>query len=632
MPTDQSEASHPLRQDEVRLRRRLRGRIYITAGFAVAALLGLMMQIANLQIVQHSHYATLSKENRIRVRPVPPSRGLIRDRNGAVLARNLLVFSLEIVPEEVGGIEDTLTRLRELLPIGEQEVRKFRREMQHRAAFERIALATRLTDREIAVFSVNRHRFPGVDVYPRSVREYPYGEALAHLVGYVGRIDSLEHRRLAADPDYRGARYIGKTGVEHEWEAALHGYAGMEHVEVDAKGRTVRLVESTEPVPGSDLYLNIDVDLQLLAHSLLADRAGAIVALDPRQGEVLAFASSPAFDPNLFAQGMSASEFARLNSARDRPLFNRALHGQYSPGSVVKPFIGLAGLEQARNFSRGMVMCAGSYRFPGSDYEFRDWKKGGHGLVDLEGAIAESCDVYFYLLADQLGIARIHRAMTAFGFGRPTGVDLPREASGLIPSRAWKRATHHRRWTRGETVITGIGQGYMLATPLQLAAGAAALAGRGVRYRPRAVGRVAAPGGDDVVPAEKLPPVIVPRARYWRRILDGMESVVHGPRGSARRVGHGLRYRMAGKTGTVQVVSKPRDEKEEAKEVPWEQRDHALFVGFPPLETPRIAVAVVIEHGGSGGQTAAPIARAVIDRHLSGGTFTPGGRLALETR
>ena len=623
----------PLRRDAGREQRRHRLRIIVLAGLAGAGLLTLLLRAGYLQVVRYEHFTTLSHENRLRVRPIPPVRGLVRDRNGVVLARNFSVFSLEIVPEQTGGVNRTLARLGEILTIEEEDAEKFRRQMRDLPGFESIPLKTRLDEREVAVFSVNRHRFPGVDVHTRLVREYPFGEALAHVVGYVGRIDAEEWKRLRGDPHYRATRYIGKTGVEHSWERTLHGYAGIEQVEVDARGRVVRTIEATDPVPGAEVTIGLDVGLQLRAQAALSGQVGAIVAVDPRDGAVLALASAPSFDPNPLVHGIDRESYGKLIRARHRPMFNRALHGQYSPGSVAKIFLAFAGLDQSLDRALGRVWCGGSYRLPDADHEFRDWKAGGHGWVGLERGLAESCDVYFYELAHRLGISRMHDYLTRFGFGRRTGVDLPREASGLVPSREWKLASLGRPWTAGETIITGIGQGYMLSTPLQLASATAAVARRGIRLRPRAAIRIERGGVAEDLPTDRLPPVAAGEEAYWARVIDGMQRVLHSRAGTARRAGEGLAYRIAGKTGTSQVVSQAtRTSPDELESIPWELRDHALFAAFAPVEAPRIAVAVVVEHGGSGGRVAAPIARTLIDHHLHGGSGEPAQLIAAGAR
>ena len=624
---------HPLRRGAARERRRYRTRVIVGAGLAGAGLLALFLRAGYLQVVQNEHYTTLSHENRIRIRPVPPARGLVRDRSGVALARNFSVFSLEIVPEQTGGVDRTLRLLREVLAIDEAEEEKFRQQMRDLPGFESIPLKTRLDEREVAVFSVNRHRFPGVDIHTRLVREYPFGEALAHVVGYVGRINPAERRRLKGDPHYRATRYIGKTGVEHAWERTLHGYPGVEQVEVDARGRVVRTIDSTEPVPGADVTLGLDVRLQLQAFEALAGQVGAVVAVDPRDGALLAFASAPSFDPNPLVHGIDRASFAELSGARGRPMFNRALHGQYPPGSVAKVFLAFAGLDQSLDLALGRVLCLGNYRLPGTTYEYRDWRAGGHGRVGLERGLAESCDVYFYELAYKLGITRIHRYLSEFGFGAPTGVDLPREAPGLVPSREWKLAALGRPWTAGETILSGIGQGYLLSTPLQLATGTAVVARRGVRLRPRAAIRIERNGVAEDLPAQTLPPVTAGGGRHWARVIDGMEAVVHGGSGTARHIGEGLTYRIAGKTGTAQVVRQAtRMSPDELESIPWELRDHALFAAFAPSDDPRIAVAVVVEHGGSGSRTAAPVARAIIDHHLNGESGEPLGLVAVGAR
>ena len=624
---------HPLRRDAARDRRRYRTRVLVGAGVAGAGLLALFLRAGYLQVVQHEHYTTLSHENRIRIRPIPPARGLIRDRNGVVLARNFSVFSLEIVPEQTGGVDGTLERLREILTIDDAEEEKFRQQMGHLPGFESIPLKTRLDEREVAVFSVNRHRFPGVDIHTRLVREYPFGEALAHVVGYVGRINPAERHHLQGDLHYRATRYIGKTGVEHSWERTLHGYAGVEQVEVDARGRVVRTIDATVPIPGADVTIGLDLGLQLRAHAALAAEVGAIVAIDPRDGAVLAFVSAPSFDPNPLVHGIDRGSFAKLSGAPGRPMFNRALHGQYPPGSVAKIFLAFAGLDQYLDHALGRVWCGGRYRLPGTTYEYRDWRAGGHGRVGLERGLAESCDVYFYELAYKLGISRMHRYLTGFGFGEPTGVDLPREATGLVPSREWKLAALGRPWTAGETIISGIGQGYMLSTPLQIATATATIAGRGVRLRPRAAIRVERGEVAEELPVEHLTPVTANAETHWERIINGMEGVVHGRSGTARGIGKGLAYRIAGKTGTAQVVRQAtRTAPDDLESIPWERRDHALFAAFAPIDDPRIAVAVVVEHGGSGSRAAAPIARVIIDHHLHGAPPEPTSLIAARAR
>lgn len=610
---------HPLRQDQARARRRQDSRLRIAAALAALVLLGLFARIVYLQIVQYEHYRTLSRENRIQVRPLAPSRGFILDRNGEVLARNASVFSLEMIPEQVGDLEQMLARLRDILALSEEQESAFRQELKRRARFERVVLKPRLDEEEVAVFSVNRHRFPGVDIQARWVREYPGGEALAHLVGYVGRIDADEKRRLARDSNYRATRYIGKTGVERFRERELHGWIGSEQVEVDARGRAVRVIETTPARAGADVHLGIDAGLQRAAYAELAGESGAIVALDPRDGTVLALVSAPSFDPNLLLSGLDAGGYARLGNDPRRPLFNRALHGQYPPGSTIKMFLAFAGLGEELGLASGRIWCSGEFRLEGSSHVYRDWRKGGHGQVDLKRAITESCDVYFYRLALDLGIARMRRYLNAFGFGERTGVDLMGEKTGLVPSREWKQATKGEPWVPGETVIAGIGQGYMLATPLQLAAGTATLARRGIRVRPRVVARIARDGVERETPVEHPAPVAARHEGDWERIVGAMEETVHGRRGTARRIAPGLAYRVAGKTGTVQVVQQAtRTPPGGYRMIPRERRDHALFVAFAPVGDPRIALAVVVEHGGSGGEVAAPIARRLLDHYLGG--------------
>ncbi|ROR34688.1 penicillin-binding protein 2 [Inmirania thermothiophila] len=605
----------PLRdeQAEARLvRRRL-----LLAGAGMGALAGgLVARLAWLQVAQHERYRTLSRDNRVRLLPVPPTRGQVYDRRGRLLAENLPAYGLDLVPEQVPDLDGTLRRLGAVIPIGEDDLERFRRLLRRRRRFEPVPLRVGMDEREVAAFAVERHRFPGVDVQARLTRRYPFGALAAHAVGYVGRIGPGE---LAPEDEaaYAGTTHIGKTGVERVYEPLLHGAVGYRRVETNAEGRILRTLDETPPRGGRDLHLSLDIELQRAAVEALGEEAGAVVALDPRSGEVLALASTPAFDPNPFVEGIPARDYEALRSHPLRPLFNRALDGRYPPGSTVKPFLGLGALELGLTPAARRVFCPGYYQLPNDERRYRDWKRRGHGAVDLHDAIVQSCDVYFYELAHRMGIDRIHDWLARFGFGAPTGVDLPGESEGLLPSRAWKRAARGEPWYPGETLITGIGQGFLLATPLQLAAATAALANRGLRVRPR-LARASAPAGGapQPLPAGAPEPLPVAQPENWAYVAAAMEDVVHGARGTARRIGLGAPVRIAGKTGTSQVYGLPDEEDEPPEDVPRRLRDHALFIAYAPARRPRIAVAVVVEHGGSGGAVAAPIARRVIDAWL----------------
>ena len=500
-----------------------------------------------------------------------------------------------------------------------------------------MTLKFRLSEDEIANFAIQRPRFPGVDFQPRLVRHYPDGNLVAHAVGYVGALSTEDLQRL--DPaSYAGTSHTGKTGVESSFESDLHGGAGYRHLIANARGRQVpgdtselldSLPDDQVPVPGSNAYLSIDLDLQRIAAQAFEGRRGALVALDPWSGEILALFSSPAFDPNLFAVGMTTSQYRELSENPDRPLFNRALRGAYPPGSTIKPMLALAALETgATNLTRKSI-CQGYFMLPGDDHRYRDWKPEGHGPVDLHDAIAQSCDVYFYEISREIGIDAMHDYLDRFGLGTKTGVDIGGESTGLVPSREWKRNNFrdrdNQRWYHGETVIASIGQGYMLATPMQLAAATAAIATRGQRFQPRMVAAIedALTGERRLLQPKRLPDVEISNDFYWDNIVDAMHDVLQGPQGTARAVGYGAPYEMAGKSGTAQVVSISQEEEYDDVELEERQRDHALFISFAPLDNPRIAVALIVENGESGSGVAAPIAKAIMDAYLGYGTDAP---------
>ena len=590
----------------------------VAASLVVGILaLTLIARLVHLQIHQHKHFATLSEDNRVRVVPLAPTRGLIFDRNGEILAQNLPSYSLEVTPEAVDDIDALIDDLRGIVDISDESEEAFRAALQSKRRFESVPLRLRLDEREVASFAVNRHRFPGVDVQARLTRNYPQGELGAHVVGYVGRINKEEASRLDR-VNYRGTLHVGKTGVESSFEDWLHGRVGYQHVETNAQGRILRVLERHDPVPGRNLFLTLDAELQRVAEVALGEERGAIIAVEPATGSVLAMASTPGFDPNLFAEGIDGESYRALRSSPDRPLFNRALNGQYPPGSTIKPFLALAGLEQGVGYTRGTSWCPGFFVLPGRKRRFRDWKKWGHGRIGLHDAIVQSCDVYFYELSLALGIDRMHEYMARFGFGMRTGIRLRGESRGLMPSREWKRAARDEAWYPGETVNTGIGQGFVLATPLQLAHATAGLAMRGVLRRPRLVDRSVDPFTGEVVSVEpEIVSVVEPAEEVnWTQVVDAMTGVVHGERGTARRIGKDLDYQIAGKTGTAQVFSVGQNEKYDADKLDKRLHDHGLFISFAPVGQPRVAVAVIVENGGSGSAAAAPLARIVIEAYL----------------
>lgn len=592
-------------------------RIIAAAVFSVVLMLLLVMRLFDLQVINHQHYTTLSRNNRVDIQPIPPTRGLIYDRNGVLLAENIPTFSLEIVPERVPDMDATLEDIRKLINVSDDDIDSFRAYLKRKRRFEEIPLRFHLSDVEVARIAVNRYRLPGVEIKSRLSRYYPLGALMAHTVGYVGRIDEQELQTL--DPsNYAGTTHVGKIGVEKTYEDQLHGKVGYQQVETNARGRVLRVLERTPPVPGRNLYLNIDVDLQRTAEQAFGSEYGALVAIDPTTGAVLALVSMPSFDPNLFVNGIDTKTYSELTTEKSQPLFNRAVTGQYPPGSTVKPFYGLAGLESGEIKPDTEIYCPGYYTLKGDDRKYRDWKKTGHGIVDLKHAITESCDVYFYDLALKLGIDRMSTFMQEFGFGHATGIDLTGESSGLMPSRKWKRRVRHLPWFPGETLITGIGQGFTLATPLQMASATATLSEFGHRFRPTVVEAVEDPltGKKFYPPPQALPPVDVVDIADWQRIHRAMINVVEAYNGTARSINHNLVYQIAGKTGTAQVIGIKQDEEYVAKDIAKKLRDHALFIGFAPADKPRIAVAVIVQNGGGGGSVAAPIARKVMDAYL----------------
>ena len=613
----------PTLKDPNRELRIFQARVRAAVAIMLVLMLTIVGRLAYLQIVEHSHFTTLSRDNRLKLVPIPPTRGLIYSRDGQILAENRASFSLEMVPERVDDVEDSLQAVARFMALDDEELVRARDAIRRARGFDAVAIKTGLEEKEVARFSVNQHRFPGFSIAARLARYYPRGNDTAHVIGYVGRISEDELKQVDTT-DYRGTTHIGKVGVERAREESLHGTVGYQQVEVNAQGRVLRVVERTPPIPGNDVYLTLDAGLQALATEALAEDNGAIVAIDPATGEVLAFVSKPTFDPNEFVDGISRERYAVLRDSPDRPLFNRALQAQYPPGSTIKPMVALAGLEAGVRSASDTTWCPGWFSLEGDDHRYRDWLKRGHGHVDLAKSIARSCDVYYYSLAHDLGIEALHDMLSQFGFGKATGIDLPGETTGLVPSSAWKRRARNLPWYPGETLITGIGQGFMLASPLQLAYATAAVANRGARLVPRVVGEIEDPL--ERVAREtgflERPPIPVTERRYWDAIIDGMIEVVHGARGTARASGAGARYRFAGKTGTAQLFTIAQDEEADNEETPKHLRDHALFIAFAPVEAPEIALAVVVENGGSGSRSAAPIARRILDYYLTGDVIT----------
>ncbi|MGB5832464.1 MAG: penicillin-binding protein 2 [Thiohalocapsa sp.] len=590
-------------------------RSFLAALLVLACLALLVARLFELQVVEHDHFSTLSEDNRIKIQPLPPSRGLIYDTDGVLLADNLPTYALEITPENVEDLNATTDALAEIVSITERDRARFARLLAKRRRFEGVPIRLDLDEEERARLAVNGHRFPGVDIRAKLLRYYPAGAATAHVLGYVGRINEQEMERIDVS-DYSGTSHIGKLGVEKAHEEWLHGHVGHEQAVVNARGKVLERREEKPPVPGRDLHLFLDSDLQRDAIAALGAHRGALVAIDPRTGGVLALASTPTYDPNPFVGGIGHAEYAALRDDIDKPLFNRAVRGQYPPGSTIKPFVALGGLALSEVSAFDGKFCGGYFQLPGHSHRYRCWRRGGHGTLALENAIAQSCDVYFYRLANDMGIDRLNGFLGEFGFGARSGVDIAGELGGLLPSPAWKQRARKQIWYPGETLIVGIGQGSFLATPLQLAAATAAMANRGRYIVPRMVKATGAGVGKPLEPTEpEQHQVPVADPRQWQDVVDAMAEVVEGRRGTARGI-KSKHYRIAGKTGTAQVFTVGQNEYYNEAEVAERMRDHALFVAFAPVEEPRIAVAVILENGGHGGSVAAPVARAVMDSYL----------------
>ena len=604
-------------KDTVAERRLFQRRVLVMLALVILLFGVLVGRFYQLQVIEHDTYTTLSDQNRVQVRSVPPTRGLIYDRNGTLVAENRPVFSVTLVPERVDDMTATLTRLQELLTISDEDMERFRRRLQEpRRPFQELPLHYDLTEQEIASMAVHRHELPGVEVSAELVRHYPFGELNAHALGYVGRINRDELQRI--DPvNYAGTNYIGKSGVERVYEDELHGRVGYEHVETNARGRTLRVLERENPVPGEDLMLHLDMRLQQRAFELLEGRRGAIVAIEPKTGGILALASVPGFDANLFVTGIGVEEYRELSESRDKPLFNRALRGQYPPGSTIKPMLLLAGLDSGTFTREKTIWDPGFFQINQSGRRYRDWKRGGHGWVDGVKAVAESCDIYFYELGVEMGVDIMHDYLSRFGFGMDATLDVGGALPGLLPSRDWKRGMRNEPWYPGDSVNMSIGQGFFLATPLQLATATALVANRGDWVQPRMLRDVMGDRAlDSILQPEHIDDLTLENHDTWEYVVDTMEEVMHGRKGTARAAAEGADYRMAGKTGTAQVFSLAEDEEYDEEEVRERLRDHALFVGFAPVDDPQIVVSVIVENGGSGSGTAAPVARAMFDAWL----------------
>ena len=566
-----------------------------------------------LQVTEFDYNSTVSENNRVHVLPIPPERGLIYDRNGVLLADNQPSFNMTITRERAGDTAKVLDNVMSILHLPEEDRAVFAKSMkQARHPFDPSTLLYELSEEQIALLAVNQFRLPGIDVEAQFVRHYPQGDHFAHSVGYVGRINEKEAKQL--DPtQYRGTQSIGKTGIERFYEPELHGKVGFEEVETNAQGRVMRVLRHTDAVAGKNIVLSLDIKLQEAAEEALGDRRGSIIALDPKTGEVLAMVSKPSFDPNLFVTGISSRDYSALRDSIDKPLFNRALRGLYAPGSTIKPEVAIAGLDSGVISASTRVFDPGYFQLPNVDHKYRNWNHSGDGWVDLNAAIMRSNDTYFYDLASKLGIDRMHDYLSMFGVGQKVSLDMFEESSGLMPSREWKRTTRRQAWFPGETVILGIGQGYMQVTPLQLAQATALIANKGVWNRPHLARTI---DGAPPVDEHPMPDIVLHDPKEWDQVNHAMQLVMHDARGIARASAAGAQYRIAGKSGTAQVVAIKQGERYNRLKTAERNRDNALFVGFAPAEDPQIVISVMIENGEAGGRVAGPVVRQVMDAWL----------------
>ncbi len=600
---------------------RFHGRLKAGALFVALLAAVLLARGYYLQVAQHDYYIQRAESNRISLVPTAPNRGLILDHKDRILAENYSAYTLEIARAQTPDLEATLAEVGRLIEITPGQLRRFRRLLGESHEFETVPLKSKLTDEEVAILAANRYRLPGVEVKARLFRNYQAGPGMAHVVGFIGRINDRDLKTLresGRERNYRGSVHIGKTGLEQSYEALLHGRTGFDQMETDASGRAVRMLSRIPPVPGKDLRLYLDLDLQAVAEHAFGDYLGGLVALDPQTGGVLAMVSKPGFDPNLFVDGIDPEAWKALNESAERPMVNRALRGIYPPGSTIKPLMALAGLELGVRRPGDSIVDPGYFMLPNSRHQYRDWKRGGHGVVDLRKSISQSCDTYYYRLAVDMGIDRMHDYLAQFGFGEKSGIDLEGESSGLLPSRDWKQRRWKKPWYVGETVIAGIGQGYHLTTPLQLATATAMLANGGKRIEPRLVEAIRDPLSHAWQP---LSPTVRGQVKIdpanLAVVRQGMLDVMR-PGGTASAAAAGAAYAIAGKTGTAQVVGIKQGARYDESRLARHHRDHALFIAYAPADDPKIAIAVLVENGGHGGGTAAPIARAVMDYYLTG--------------
>ncbi|MCC5452476.1 penicillin-binding protein 2 [Rheinheimera sp. UJ51] len=589
--------------------------VFVVLMFAV-----IVVNMYHLQVTSYQAYQTRSEGNRIKVLPLAPNRGLITDRNGILLAENRPVFSLELVPEQISDMPTTLQELSALIEISEEQQTNFLKEVRQQRRFNSIALKEQLNDEEVARISVNLHRLPGVTVEARLSRYYPFGDLFTHALGYIGRINTNDLKQLEENEqlaNYAASRDIGKIGLERFYETELHGVMGYQEVEVNNRGRLIRVLRSVPASSGKNIKLNIDVGLQLTAQQILLEKRGAIVAMDPRDGAILAFYSNPSYDPNLFVHGISSKNYNALLNSADRPLINRVTQGVYPPASTIKPHLALLGLETNTISANTRIWDPGFFQLPGVEHRYRDWKRWGHGWVDVYTAIVESCDTFFYDMGVKLGIDRVSDYMQKMGFGEKSGIDIHEESNTIMPSRGWKRARHNQPWYHGDTVAISIGQGYWTITPLQLLVSTAVLLNNGLQPTPHIVRELSNDLGTESIDTTPQEVMQVVNPRNWQVVRDAMQQTVATQKGTAFNAFKGATYTSGGKTGTAQVVSIAQDAKYDASKLDERLRDNAMYIGYAPADAPTIVIAVTVENTGGGGSTAAPIARQMLDYYFS---------------
>ncbi len=592
----------------------------------------IIVNLYQLQVRQYDDYQTRSNGNRIKVLPVAPNRGLIYDRNGEILAENKPVFSLEITPEEVDNLDNTIQALSTLMSLTDSEVKEFKSSLKRQRRFKPLSIRQQLSHEDVALFSAKQHQFPGVSIEARLSRNYPFKDTLTHTLGYVARINKKDLAKLEENDqlaNYAATHDIGKQGVEKFHERTLHGVVGYQQVEVNNQGRIIRVLSFEPPLPGKDIVLNIDINMQKKAQEVLAGRRGSVVVTDPNDGSVLALYSSPSYDPNLFVHGISQKEYSKLLASKNSPLLNRATQGRYPPASTIKPHLALLGLEEGVIEESIEIRDRGTYRLKNVDHVWRDWKKYGHGMVNVTKSIEVSCDIYYYDLAYKLGIDRISDAMQLFGFGRRTGIDLMEESGANMPSRGWKRARFNEPWYIGDTIPVGIGQSYWNATPLQLAQSLNFLINKGQRHTPRLIKGYMVEGAVNKLPIEIQTPIPMVDENNWDIVLDALYGTVNRDHGTAHTAFRNTDYISAGKTGTAQLFSVAQDAEYEEENVSARLKDNAMYIGYAPYVDPEISISVVIENAGGGSSNAAPAARIVMDYYFN--EVKPKG-IALKTR